>query len=262
MSSTPASPIAWVQRYALPLFLVLTFGLFWLAAPLATVSPVLPGLVAALAPTLAAVVLTALGEGGRGVRALLGKLVAWRVGWPWYLAALGLPLGLSAAIWLVGGLLGGTAAAPAAAVLALAPLIFILAATEEVGWRGYVLPRLLARLPSLAVALLLGALHALYHLPLWVAPGFPPPSYSFLSFFVTSLAFGLLWVWFYLRTGGSVLIAALFHGAINTGGNLFFAGLSPALLSWLLPLGYGLAALVVLAAAFRRPRPAAAPKPA
>ena len=243
----PAPGGSKIARMLLPFFFILTFGLFWLATPLA--SALWVGLMASFAPSVVAIVLTALASGGAGVLALVSKLGRWRVGWTWYAAALGIPIAASLVVLGASSLLGGAQPAAAGPALVLIPIIYILAAGEELGWRGFVLPRLLERLPPLPVALLLGVIHALYHIPLWVAPGFPTPSYSFFSFLVASLFFGVLWTWLYQHTGGSVLISTLFHGTINAAGNVFFAGVPPAQLTWLMPAAFGVAALIVLALA-------------
>jgi uncharacterized membrane protein len=49
----------------------------------------------------------------------------------------------------------------------------------------------------------------------------------------------------YLHTKGSVLIATLFHGAINLSQGLFLGGIEGASRYWLLCIVYGVAALVV-----------------
>jgi membrane protease YdiL (CAAX protease family) len=241
------SALAFVRRYSLAIFFLLTFALFWLVVPQANALQV--GLIASFAPSAVALLLTALIGGGPALRALAGKLGVWRVGWVWYAAAVGIPLAASLAVLIASSLLGGAPAAQLGPAPILFAIIYVLALGEELGWRGFALPRLLARLPALPVALILGLVHALYHLPLWYAPGFPAPSYSFASFVVASLAFGILWTWLYQHTHGSVLIALLFHGSINAAGNVFFGGVPPALLTWLMPLAFGLAALAVLALA-------------
>jgi hypothetical protein len=49
----------------------------------------------------------------------------------------------------------------------------------------------------------------------------------------------------YLHTKGSVLIATLFHGAINLSQGLFLGGIEGASRYWLLCIVYGVAAVVV-----------------
>jgi membrane protease YdiL (CAAX protease family) len=233
-----------IQRHALPIFFCLAFAIFWLATPLANALQF--GLIASFTPSAVALLLTGLGGGASALWALVSRVGRWRVSWVWYAAALGIPLGASLAVLGASRLLGAAPLAEPAPTLRLFVIIYVLALGEELGWRGFVLPRLLARLPALPAALIMGAIHALYHLPLWFAPGFPTPSYSIASFAAASLAFGIVWTWLYLHTDGSVLIALLFHGTINAAGNLFFGGVPPAQLGWLMPIAFGLSALGVL----------------
>ncbi len=255
--------VAFTRRHTLALFFVLTFALFWLSVPQA--NALFVGFIAALAPGGAALLLAVMTDGVAGARALLGRLVWWRVGWVWYAAAVGIPVGASLAVLAASRLLGSAQAEPLGPALGLFPIIFILAAGEELGWRGLALPRLLERLPALPAALGLGVIHALYHLPLWLAPGFPAPSYSWASFLLASLAFGVLWTWLFQHTHGSVLISTLFHGTINAAGNVFFGGVPAAQLTWLMPLAFGAAALVVLVLAgpnmTRRPKTGGSAEP-
>lgn len=46
----------------------------------------------------------------------------------------------------------------------------LVAATEEIGWRGFALPRLLVPHGALAASLILGAVHAVRHWPLLLLP--------------------------------------------------------------------------------------------
>lgn len=85
--------------------------------------------------------------------------------------------------------------------------------TEEVAWRGFALPRLLDRMSPLAASLLLGAIWALWHLPILVSDpsGQRPP----VQFGLAVIAMSILHTWLYQRTNGSVLLVTLFHAMIN-----------------------------------------------
>lgn len=41
----------------------------------------------AYGPTIAALMVTSITTNGAGIRALLGRLLIWRVGWQWYVVA-------------------------------------------------------------------------------------------------------------------------------------------------------------------------------
>lgn len=237
-----------VRRFQLYIYLCTAFILFWSAIPLASGAFVAFALVGSFAPALAAVMITAVVGGRKGLSMLFGRFAPRQVSGRWYVLALGIPIltcGVIAGASLVMGSKPSILTGPA---MILMVVVFIFAAGEELGWRGYMLPRLLERRSPLAAGLIMGVIHACYHLPLWLAPDTIPPAYSFLSFFLTSLALGILWVWLYLYSSGSILVATLFHGAFNAAGNILFGGINPAHLSLLLPISFGLAAGMVFVA--------------
>src|SRR4029434_2296136 len=85
-----------VRRHPLVAFFVLAYVLTWWIYPLLKFSPLL-GLFGLFGPALAAIIMAAVTGGKAGVKALLSRVVLWRVGLPWYVVALGLPTVLSIA---------------------------------------------------------------------------------------------------------------------------------------------------------------------
>ena len=85
----------WVHRHDLTLFFVLAFLLSWPAWPLVILnpgsSPLLP-----FGPLIAAAVVAAMSG---GLRELFGRLGRWRAAPRWYLAAVLVPVGVTALIW-------------------------------------------------------------------------------------------------------------------------------------------------------------------
>ncbi|MFB0537313.1 MAG: type II CAAX prenyl endopeptidase Rce1 family protein, partial [Anaerolineae bacterium] len=92
-------------------------------------------------------------------------------------------------------------------------LVDVLTNGEEIGWRGYVLPRLQARFSALVSSLILGVVWGLWHLPrFWVAGD----TESFALATLHNIAMAVLFTWVYNNTNGSLLMVTLFHAAINT----------------------------------------------
>ena len=97
---------------------------------------------------------------------------------------------------------------------------------EELGWRGWALPRLEAHLPPVAASALLGLVWALWHLPSVLVAASPVLQGAVLLLFIAPMAF--LHTWVFNGTGGSLSVVVLLHGTQN--------GLSAFLEQSLLPV--------------------------
>jgi membrane protease YdiL (CAAX protease family) len=83
---------------------------------------------------------------------------------------------------------------------------------EEIGWRGFALPRLQALQSALGASLVLGVIWGLWHAPKFFLAGQGASALPFFLFFLISImAQTILMTWVYNNTGGSLLLAVLFH---------------------------------------------------
>lgn len=240
-----------VQRYPLVSFFVLAYLFAWGLVLLTGVSLAF-GFLALFGPAAAALIVTACAEGRAGIGALLGRVAIWRVGLRWYLVALVLPGLLALGVI---GLQLALGAPPVLQVSALSPLtllLFVLVIGEELGWRGFALPRLQARYGALGASLMLGLLWAAWHLSNQLIPGLEHYGYGFPAFTAYVVPMTVLFTWLATHTRGSVLLAWLFHGAINSP---FLAGppIDTVQRWWLSAVVYGCVALVVVLAGGLRP---------
>ena len=115
-------------------------------------------------------------------------------------------------------------------------------AGEEIGWRGYALPRLSDRFGLALASVILGILWACWHLPLFFVPVSDTYGQSFPLYLLQVTAVSVAMAWLYWRTGGSLLLVMLLHAAVNNtkdivpsvvpGATNPFA-LSPSLVAWL-----------------------------
>ena len=217
-----------------PLFFLLAFAFSWsvwlpMAALSGETSPLgdLAVGLAAAGPSVAGVVCTARDEGGRGVRRLFGSLFEWHVAARCYLLSLGGPIAVALLAVAVHRLIVGDdvqfrlemstiALVPAALIAGL----FIGSLQEELGWRGYALPRLIDRWGAVPASLVLGTSWACWHVPLYAIAADGPERAPLAVFLISVVALSILYTWFWLSTGGSLLIALLLHSATNVAGVL------------------------------------------
>jgi uncharacterized protein len=180
-------------------------------------------------PALAAMVMAVVMGGRPGLRELRASGRHWRVGWPWYISVLVVPpLLILAGVLLV---LGGPATPPAVGPGLIASyagyfvlVFFAVGLPEELGWRGFALPRLQARFGPLGGTLILGALWAGWHLPFFLTPDHGGGPHVDLAAVATNFAIfagmvvlmAIPFTFVYNRTGGSVFMSALLHAAIDT----------------------------------------------
>jgi uncharacterized protein len=220
--------VAAVRRHPLAAYWAFAFALSWAYwIPLVVTAGQrshFPGL---LGPMVAGVLVTGMLGGWPGLRALAAAAVRWRVAARWYLLALApLPAGLLgvAVVALAGS--GWPSGAALSAMPGLPEVgwlgVFLLALVvngygEEVGWRGVAWPLLRRRHGVAGAALLLTGPWALWHLPtFWIATGLADFDRLLIPGWLLGLAAGSVVLgWLYERTGGSLLLAALFHAGLN-----------------------------------------------
>lgn len=97
---------------------------------------------------------------------------------------------------------------------------------EEFGW-AYAIDRMQARWGFVNGSLLLGAIWAFWHLPLFFMPTQSQSHMPFWAFLIMCCSMRLLFVWAYNQAGQSILVTLLFHTSANFTPNLF-AILNPA----------------------------------
>ena len=88
-------------------------------------------------------------------------------------------------------------------------------AGEEVGWRGYALPRMSERFGLGPASILLGIVWASWHLPLFYYFNGDTRGQSFVLYLLQVVAISVTMGWLYWKTRGSLLLVMLFHAAVN-----------------------------------------------
>ncbi|WP_329000121.1 CPBP family intramembrane metalloprotease [Kribbella sp. NBC_00709] len=190
-------------------------GLFYSGLPtLLAVALALPFEIMVASPLVAALIVSAVIGGRTAVAGLLRGFLRWRTGWRWYAVALVLPPALAILPAYLNML--WDAPAPSTALFGSVGALLSLFAvrlvnpwdgplSEEVGWRGFALPRLQQRYSALTANLILAGIVMTWHLRL-VASG-DLPAVALIGTLAATILFG----WLYNSTNGSLLLVYLFH---------------------------------------------------
>jgi membrane protease YdiL (CAAX protease family) len=211
-------------------------------------------------PSVAAILLAGWLDGGAGVRRLLAGLGRWRVAPRWYLTAILLPPAAALAAIAIRGavsgqwpdwtLLGGWDGRFVDRTRAFSPsvglidglvsfmehgpvetglVLVALAVTngglsEEIGWRGYGLPRLVPRFGWLGASVVVGIMWGAWHTgtAFWqsVLTAGPAEGFRFVAGYIGQylllvVPLAVLYGWLYRVSGGSLLLMVLLHACYN-----------------------------------------------
>ena len=208
-------------------YFLFTYALMWVCfftvalvpISLSSLLGVLLVYLGAFAPGIVALSFTAHREGRTGVRALLGRVLLYKVAARWYVFA----VTYLAAIKLTAALVhrAATGAWPhfgnlPAYVMAIAILTSTpFQAGEEVGWRGYALPRLTTRFGLPIASILLGVIWACWHLPQFFIREADTYGQPFFVYVLQVTAMSAAFAWLYAKTNGSLLLTMLLHASVN-----------------------------------------------
>jgi membrane protease YdiL (CAAX protease family) len=86
---------------------------------------------------------------------------------------------------------------------------------EEVGWRGYALPALQTRYGALLSSVILGAMWASWHLPLFFNPASSYSNTPLWALLIFMLPVSIIITWVFNGTGGSTLMIMILHAMLN-----------------------------------------------
>ena len=221
---------------SLVVFFAVAFALMWTCFFAVAVVPILSGplaggaliLFGAFAPALAALAVTFRAEGRSGVIALLRGITRWSVAAKYYAFAVGFTIAIkltAAMVYCV-----STSSWPRFNTSQWYLIPFAIAfstpfqAGEEIGWRGYALPRLSDRLGLGGASVLLGLIWGVWHLPQFFIRDGDYRQQAFPVFVLEVTALSVAFAWLYARTNGSLLLTMLLHASINNSTDIVPSG--------------------------------------
>ncbi len=168
--------------------------------------------------SIAGVFMIAMTAGRAGLRQLWQRLTRWRISWVWYAAGL-LPI----VLYIASAAVAGPEMAIDLSTNTLTTMLFSLhagffvslflrgAMGEELGLRGFALPRLQARMSPFRASLIIGVLWGAWHLPVLIGRD----ALSIAAFSLLSIGLAMLFTWLFNGSGGSLIPVLLFHASQN-----------------------------------------------
>jgi membrane protease YdiL (CAAX protease family) len=246
------------------LFLIAVFGVTWTLL-LALRSVAAPGdlwtflawvLPTVWSPTIIALVLTRTMGGAGAVRKEIRARLSYRRGsGRWLLlASIAPPFATAIAVLSARAAGDGSAFIPSAAI----PAMFIVqlvtgAVGEELGWRGFLLPRLGQRFGEMTAAWVMAILWSLWHVAAFFVPGMPHQIMPPLSTLVFVALFGVFLAFVFNRAGESALATILAHLSMNIASGFGGVQLSSVVFWRTLAAVFGALALLIALASRTRP---------
>jgi len=223
----------WFKRNPLIAYFIITFAFSWtvyftlIAAKYGWTDAQIPQSIhylASFGPTVAALIVTAVTTGREGLKELWGRIIKWRMGWGYAVFAVFSPIVffiLSMVIarlvkgeWLDARLLGQANYLPYLGIWVLPLWLITFGYGEEIGWRGFALPRLQRTMSVQRATLTLAVVWSLWHTPafFYLDTFQSLGGFVIIPGFLVGVFFGaVLLTWLYNGSGGSILAVAVWH---------------------------------------------------
>jgi uncharacterized protein len=211
---------------SLLLFFAATFAIAWscfiavaVAHPPSTLWGQVLLYVGTFSPSYVALAVTYGTQGRRGARALFARVFQGNAAARWYVFAIGYFAAIKLSAALIQRVLTGQWPRFGTEPLYLIPFAIAIStpvqAGEEIGWRGFALPRLATRLGLGPASVVLGGLWAVWHLPLFFVREADTFGQSFPMYALSVVAISVAMAMLYAKSDGGLLLPMLFHAAVN-----------------------------------------------
>ena len=231
-----------VRRYPIWSFLLINYIISWsflypsyqLIKQNDEITPLaLIGLIGAYGPSIAAIIVQGILD-KKKLKTLFKKLIQIRSQWKLLLFVIIVPIILYVIAYLISALIfEGDLSVHWIIGFSNISFWFLAALPfgpmgEELGWRGFLLPKLLEHFSIIKSTILVGLAWGVWHLASFSFPGAAIPDFlavnfwSILLFCVNTIALSMVYSYVHLRSNGSVFMAIILHAFFNAASNIVF----------------------------------------
>lgn len=166
-------------------------------------------------PSITGIILTAVFEGKKGTKQLLKQAFKINIGFKWFNTIILISVYFTVSLIIIYSVLGGNFDYSQFLIQlpTIFPLIILGPLSEEYGWRGFALKRLLKIVHPNLASLVVGLIWSLWHLPLFYMAGTSQHEFNipFLAFLISITSCSFIYTYIYIKTNGNLFSAVLFH---------------------------------------------------
>jgi len=186
---------------------------------MAAIGPVL-GILASFGPAAGAVVSLLTYDGKGAARKFFKSFLSFNFGWKAWVSIFAIIGGAAFLAWIIPEFFGFARPPKYLPSLAMFPVYFFImivagGGQEEIGWRGYIMTRLENKFGLVFGSLILGAVWAAWHIPLWFMQGTNQIYMNFFAFTIGCIGLSFFFSWIIEASGGRRLSGLIAHGAMN-----------------------------------------------
>ncbi len=186
-------------------------------------------LLGAFGPMIAALIITYKISRFSGCIKLLRKLFIVKIHYKWYLLSFFIPVAIVMSVFAALKII----AVPGLQINFMDPFDFLagffvcllIVTGEEVGWRGFALPRFQTKYNALVSSIILGILWSLIHFPLFLVQPERQAGVNLLiivpGFILLIVLFSVIATFLYNGARGSVLFPCIFHASMGVSNHLY-----------------------------------------
>ena len=182
-------------------------------------------MIAVYGPPISAFSIIFISYGKNGLKIYLKRLLNWRFGVIGIVLLISIPIIGTCAnfIYIAMGGQPKELSEPWYILLLLSVfmLIYDPGPMEELGWRGFALPKLQQKYSALWSSIILGFIWAVWHIPAFYIAALPQSSFSLPLFIISTIALAIIMTVAYNKSEGSIPLAFLLHWLINLNGMYF-----------------------------------------
>ncbi|WP_042274332.1 CPBP family intramembrane glutamic endopeptidase [[Clostridium] dakarense] len=119
---------------------------------------------------------------------------------------------------------------PLSLIIFITPFAIIGGGLEEIGWRGFLLPKLLEKFSLIKATLIVGCVWSIWHIPMWFVVGSHQQKLIFLPFAISCIATSFIMTPLFYKTR-SIWLCILLHAIDNACSYVFYASVDANLIT-------------------------------